>query len=631
MSAIAGLWRTEGQPVDRHEVDRMAAALAHRAPDGTHAWHAGPVAMAHGARWTTPEARHERQPLTSRAGNVVVADARLDNRAELLATLGLSASTAADVGDGQLILRAYERWGQECVPRLVGDFAFALWDAGRRQLFAARDVMGVKPLYYHQAPGVFLFSSEIKALLASPLVPYRLNAARVADYLVGHLDDGAGTLYRDVCRLPAAHTLTVGHAGLQIRRYWSWNSTREIRLGSDGAYAEAFRACFTEAVQSRLRSSHPVGSLLSGGLDTSSIVATARHLRRAAGAGRLDTFTAIFPGLPEADLRVIDERPFVDAVVAQGGLQPHYVRGDLLSPLTDVERALWHLDEAFVAPNLYLHWALYGAARDHGVRCLLDGIDGDTTVSHGLERFGELALGGRVPTLARELRALAGRYGVGTASLFYRFALPPLIPAWARHGAGLRRPDPLAGSIVSRALARRTGLVERLRDSERRQRHPASAREAHRRALGAPYISVVLEMADKAAAAFGIEPRYPFFDRRLMELCLALPADQKLRAGWTRAVLRQAMGGLLPEQVRWRADKANLAPNFLRRLLERDHDLLREVVVERPQLVEDYVDVPALRRAYDRYVTHPTSEADALTVHRAVMLGLWLQRAKVPA
>ena len=217
MSAVAGLYRTDGRPVNRHEVDRMVLALAHRGPDGTGAWSGGPVALAHGALWTTPESRGEPQPLASAACNVIVADARLDNRRDLLAALGLSGSAAGEIGDSELILRAYERWGEACATKLIGDFAFAIWDSQNQSLFCARDHVGVKPFYYHQSSSAFLFASEIKALLTSPIVPYRLNPSRVADYLVGLFDDQAITFYRDVYRLPAGHTLTVTRSGTRIR------------------------------------------------------------------------------------------------------------------------------------------------------------------------------------------------------------------------------------------------------------------------------------------------------------------------------------------------------------------------------------------------------------------------------
>jgi len=633
VSAIAGLYRTDGKPASRHEVDRMASALSHRAPEGTAGWNGGPAALAHGALWTTPESRLERQPLASDAGNVIVADARLDNRRDLIVALDLTGRPASELGDGELILRAYERWGEECASKLVGDFAFAIWDSRDQRLFCARDHIGVKPFYYHQAPDAFLFASEIKALLTSPTVPYRLNPLRVADYLVGLFEDQAITFYHDVYRLPAGHALTVSRTGTRIRQYWSLDPSRELLLGSDEAYAEAFRECFTEAVRSRLRSSHPVGCLLSGGLDSSSIATTVRHIRGSAAGGKLDTFTAIFPGLSASDLRKIDERAFVEAVVAQGGIEAHYVRGDLLSPLTDVDRALWHLDEAFAAPNLYLHWGLYGAARDRGVRTLLDGIDGDTTVSHGLERLVALARTGKVATLAGEVRALSQRHSIGVSGLLRQFVLQPLVPGSLRKGLRrLRGREPAwsSDSIIRPEFARRMGLAERVEAFDRE--HGASARsprEAHWRGMKSGLIPYALELADKAAAAFGVEPRYPFFDRRLMELCLALPADQKLRGGWSRVVMRRAMAGTLPEQVRWRASKANLAPNFGRRLLSNDQNLLIEVIFDHPGVLEEYVDIAALRRAYDRYVAQPLSQTDALTVYGAVVLGLWLQRAKI--
>ena len=609
----------------------MGAALSHRGPDGAGAWSAGPAAFAHVALWTTPESRRERQPLASAAGNVIVADARLDNRLDLIATLGIPGEAAREVGDAELILRAYERWGEGCAAKLVGDFAFAIWNSRSPQVFCARDHVGVKPLYYYQAPTVFVFASEIKALLTIPMVPYALNPRRVADHLVGLVDDPASTFYRDILRVPAGHAMTITRDGMRLRRYWSLDPTSELRLGSDEAYAEAFRECFSESVRSRLRGSHPVGCMLSGGLDTSSIVATARQVGGSTGSA-LDTFTAIFQGLPAADLRKIDERAFVDAVVAQGGLKVHYIQGDLLGPLSEVDRALWHFDEAFAAPNLSLHWAMYGAAQNAGVRALLDGIDGDTTVSHGLERLPALAAAGRIGALSRELQALSRRHGHGIARLAWQCAIEPLVPVALRQRFGRLRgqkPRWLAQSIIRPEFSRRMGVVDRLEAHERAQgRGGRSARAQHCQAMQSGLIPYALELADKAAAAFGVEPRYPFFDRRLMELCLSLPADQKLHDGWSRMVMRRAMKGMLPESVRWRVSKANLGPNFTRGLLRYDRNRLTEVV-EQPGALEEFVDIVALRRAYERYVTDPRSETDALTVYGAVVLGLWLQQVKL--
>jgi asparagine synthase (glutamine-hydrolysing) len=633
MSAIAGLCFTDGRAAVRLDLERMLAALIHRGTDDAGAWAGGPAALGHAALWTTPESRRERQPLATGQGHAMItADARLDNRAELIAALGLA---DADLGDAELILRAWERWGEASVPRLLGDFAFAIWDSRQQTLFCARDHIGVRPFYYAQAPGAFLFASEIKALLTSPLIPYRLNPARVADHLVGLHDDRTTTFYRDVWRLPPGHLLCVSRDGLRLRPYWSLEPTAELRLGSDEAYAAAFRECLAEAVSCRLRSSHPVGCLLSGGLEAAAIVGTARGIRARSADENLATFTAIFPGLPPAELRTLDERALVAAIVRQGGLDPHDVRGDLLSPLVDVDRALWHLDEAFSAPDLYLRWALFGAARDQGVRPLLDGMSGDTVVSHGLERFAALLRTGRVVTLASELRALSRRCDVDVASLVWQYSIQPLVPApvHALVERVRRRQPPawMTDSAIKPEFARRAGVVERAETAGRAHWPPArSAREAHGRRLSSGIIPHALEVADKAAAAFGVEPRYPFLDRRLMELCLSMPVEQKLGDGWTRLVLRRAMRGVLPEEVRWRNGTANLATNFKRRLLEHDRDVV-EMVVGNPESIEDFVDVPALRRAYGRCLTRRMSDADAVTVYRAVVLGLWLQRAKLAA
>jgi asparagine synthase (glutamine-hydrolysing) len=628
MSAIAGIFRTDGRPVDRREIDRMAVALAHRGSNGGPPWCRDSIALAQRAVWTTPEAVGEAQPVRV-GGSVIVADARLDNRQELVEALGVAGAGA--LGDAALILHAYLRWGEACATRLIGDFAFAIWDGRERRLFCARDHVGVKPLYYHHGTTALLFASEIKALFTSPLTPYALDRQRVADYLVARFDDEAATFYKDIQRLPAGHTLTAWQGGGRIYRYWSLDRDRELTLGSDAAYAEAFRECFTKAVRCRLRSHGVVGSLLSGGLDSSSIVATARDIRTAGGDGPLDTFTAIFPGLSGADLRGIDERGFVEAVVGQGGVRSHYMRGDVLSPLGDADRALWHLDEPFAAPNLYLHWGLYRTACDHGVTTLLDGIDGDTTVSHGLERLPALARSGKAATLVRELRALSRRYRVGMGSVLWQYALRPLVPEAAAHWMRrVRRQGApcLAQSVIRPDFARQTAVAERAQTRDRsRAVDTGSPRAAHWRAMTSGLIPYTLELADKAAAAFGVEPRYPFFDRRLMELCLGLPVDQKLRDGWTRSIMRRAMDGLLPDRVRWRAGKANLAPNFRQRLMQRDGRVIRDVL-DRPGSLDEFVDIPALRRAYDRCLTQAT-DADTVTVFTTSVLGLWLERAKL--
>lgn len=635
MSAIVGLYQVDGQPVERGDLKRMVESLAHRGSDGTGIWTRGPVGLGHRMLLTSPESRHERLPLVNKTGEIVLtADARIDNRRELIGALGLTGYPPEEISGSELILNAYEQWGEDCPEKLLGDFAFAIWDARTQVLFCARDHFGIKPFYYYYGPGrTFVFGSEIKALLSLQQVPRQLNEVRVADHLLGMFEDTVITFYQGILRLPAAHAMTVGREVTGVRHYWSLDPSREVRLRSDEEYAGAFRELFTEAVRCRVRSAFPVGGLLSGGLDSSSIVCSARQFLRENGNCPLHTFSAIFPGLPEEDLRKIDERRFINAVLATGKFIPHYVRADRLSPLADLERVLWHEDEAVLAPNLYMHWALYRAAHQEGVRVLLDGIDGDSTVSHGLEYLADLARTGRWIALVMEATALSRRSprSIPPWRIIWQYGFRPLIPSPVREAwrvlRGRTEPTWTVNTVIHPAFAKRIGLAERMQILHRNgSEPPRNAREQHWRGLSSGLFPGTLEIADRASAAFSIESRYPFFDRRLMEFCLALPANQKLQHGWTRVIMRRAMAEILPDEIRWRIDKANLSPNFQRKLLDSDKRLLDEVILRNPEPIKNYVDMPALRKVYSRYLSQPMSREDALTVFGVVTLALWLRR-----
>jgi asparagine synthase (glutamine-hydrolysing) len=343
----------------------------------------------------------------------------------------------------------------------------------------------------------------------------------------------------------------------------------------------------------------------------------------------LRTFSAIFPGLPEGDLLKIDERRYVQAVLEAGRFDASYFQGDRASPLLDWSQVFWHLDEPCLAPNLYLHWGLYGAASSKGVRVFLDGLDGDTTVSHGLAHLSDLARSLRWIGFLKEARALSFRNpsAYPFRTLVWRLGVKPVAPSWlVQARRRLRRQKGTDGQSRSGA----THNVVTSRFAAAREPHSsgaprqASAREEHWKALSSPLIPYTLEIADKASAAFGVEARYPFFDRRLVEFCLSLPAGQKLSGGWTRAVMRRAMDGVLPAPVQWRTDKADLLPGFKRGLFERDHSTIQQVIAERLDQLHDYLDVDRVRTIYERWRVRPMQgQRDALTLYVVATLALW--------
>jgi asparagine synthase (glutamine-hydrolysing) len=628
VSAIVGLFRLEGAPEIEGDLDIMLSTVRHRGPDGLSSWRDDSVSVGFGyaALFSKGESLAEGQPLRRReSGVVVVADARIDNRETLAHQLGVVAN--ASLSDASLIARAYERWGRDCADRLVGDFAFAIWDPRRGKVFCARDVMGVKPLYYVHTARLFAFATEAKALLALPDVSHELNDEALRGFMSlddAHLSDRSGTLYRSISRLPAAHFFEVDDGDVSVTRYWDLNAERETRYASTDQYVEHFRHCFAEAVQARLRttSSHGIGATLSGGLDSSSIVCVARGRLRGS-RNPLHTFSLIFPDLSAAERSGIDERRFIEDVLRMGDVQSHLVRGDHVSPLSDLERVLWHLDEAFFAPNLYLHWAMYREAQQQGVRVLLDGFDGDSAIGHGVGRLGNLLIAKDWGTFESEVRAFATNHDATTSAVLRLHGYPYLRslalsgdwPRWWEATAQLSRRFQL-----SRAM---TALNYGLRPWIRRR--PSSVhreRELHIQGISQPLYQITLEIADKAAAAFCVEPRYPFFDRRLIEFCVGIPESQKFSGGWSRLILRRGMEGILPPTVQWRARKANLSANFYRALGTTDRARIANATYSG---VARYTDKRALATAWTKYsVAGNGYKSTATLLFRATTLATWL-------
>jgi len=632
MSGICGFYYRQDEPVKSSQLSKMLAQLTHRGPDDSGVWSQDSVGLGHRLLWTTPESVNEQLPRVHPSGQfVITADVRLDNRGELLSALKVKADGAETITDTQLILAAYEQWGERCPEYLLGDFAFAIWDHRDQSLFLARDHFGVKPLYYYLNAQLFAFATEIKALLSLPEIPHQLNEVKVADYLLGAFEDQTITFYQDIWRLAPAHCLKVKAQGHQLHSYWELDPTQELHLDSDEAYAEAFREHFTTAVQCRLRSAFPVGSLLSGGLDSSSITCVARELLSEKRKLPLKTFSAVFD-----QVTACDERPFIQAVIDQGQIEPHFVPADQISPLTNLKAMFWHQDEAFYAPNLFMHWALYQSAHRQGVRIILDGFDGDTTVSHGFPYLNELARQGRWISLMQEIQGVSRHFNRPLAPLLWQYfwgpGVRPRLPLSAQKleqrltQKWQRQKQPTLG--IKPDFAKRMRLGERIEQiNAQRSTKSDTAREAHYRRLSWGVLPFTLEVADRAAAAHTIEPRFPFFDKRLVEFCLAVPPEQKIRQGWTRLIMRRALNNSLPGQVQWRGGKSDLSPNFHQGLRRRDRPCLDRVLREDTDLIEPYVDIALLQRTYQQFLSDQTlPDCDVLSIWKPVTLALWLKQ-----
>lgn len=562
-------------------------------------------------------------PATSEAGSTIVADARLDNRRDLIGALGLHPG----LSDRDIILAAYRRWQDGCVNRLVGDFAFVIHDEARRTIFCARDHFGIRPFYYAFTGPWFAASTITRFLRSLPFVGDEIDEGGIADLLAGGYADGETTCHHGVSRLPPAHSMTVSPAGIRIARYWH---PRDVPVEDRRDAAEGFLSRFADAVARRGAHGDGVGVMLSGGLDSSAIASQAR--RGLAGTGRrMPSFSMMLDGVPGWN-----ERPFIQSVLDQGGFDPLFVDTADHDPVAELPALLDEQEGPFVAYNASLSRRVYRRARSAGLSLLLDGHGGDEVVSHGFGRLNELAADGDWRTLWRESAGIAGLFGMDRWSVlspylshnrYVRHARRRWAGAKGRFGIDGNRAPASSLMLVHPALAARTGLAERHGRPSLKQSARHSERDLHVEQLAAPQQGYAFEVLDRMAAAAGVAAAYPFYDLQLVQFCLSLPSRHKLNHGQPRYVLRQAMRGILPEAVRLRLDKYDFAPALAGALLRRS-DLLADLIAAERSGLGRFVDMDVARRAFRRLLDEGLriDGVSLFAIWRTLMLAVWLDR-----
>ncbi len=625
MSAITGIFYRQGGNVEETQIKKMNDRLSHRGPDGSDFWFEGPVGLGHQMLHTTTESLHEKLPFEEN-GMTITADARIDNRSELSHKLGIS--DKEDISDSYFILKAYQRWGENCPNELLGDFAFAIWDTDREKMFCARDHMGVKPFYYYITDELFAFGTELKAILSIPEVPRKINEVKVAQYLLSILEDREITFYECIRRLPAAHSLKINSNNFLSDKYWILDPDFELNLSCNGEYVDKFREIFTESVRCRLRSAFDLGFSLSGGLDSSSVFCTARQLLLERGNSNLKTFSAIFNDVLECD-----EQEFIKAVLDGGYVEPTYLNADEVSPLVDNENMFWHEDEPFYGPNLFIEWCLSIKARDKGVRVILGGYDGDSTISHGVGYLNELLIKGKWKKFAKELKSSSKTMNLNPYRLLLATLIETYIPDLAIKIQKSRSDGkllPFKGEKLIKEDFMNDLASNDLIKHRKRIIKPRDAKKYHYDIINSGNIQFLLEILDPVFGAHGIEPRHPFFDRRLIEFSFAIPSEQKYSQGWDRIILRRAMDNILPPKIRCRRHKSRLGANFRRNLLLFERELIENVIYKHPYLIEDFVNIDGLKSSYYIYKDgKPGYKKASLQVWKALTLALWLELSNI--
>jgi asparagine synthase (glutamine-hydrolysing) len=599
MSGIAGIIHFDGKPVEPGLIERMTSAMAHRGPDGINHWVNGSVALGQRMLRTTPESLEELQPLTNEDESLVlVMDGRVDNWEELRKDLLARGAVLRNRSDAELVLRAYEVWGKNCVAQIEGDFALVIWDARRRQAFCARDRVGIKPFNYHWDGKTLTFASELHAILALPWVPEIPNVGILAEFVANEWYSRDETFLQGILRLVAAHHGVADSCGMHPKKYWEPDFSAAYPADNDESYVEHYRELFSDVVRRMSRSHKPIACEVSGGPDSSAIFAMAERLRRnrQLRAPGLEGYTLAFTGNWEAN-----ELHYARAVGDHLRTDIHEVGPSKMS-LGWYREWARRYREFPSFPNGVMGLGIRHQAVSRGCRALFGGVGGDEWLSGSRSYYAEALAEGQWKTLGVCLGA--DRRAVGFAKTLWwvsRHGWYPLLPDRVR-----RSVRAIIEGVRGSGIAKQTWLTPEMarqirtrRDQSIRLGTETAQRVGKRQqmlALSYAYSSHALENEERMASSIGIEQRQPFLNARLIQFCVMTPERLRLRGRLNKYLHRKAMAGLLPQVVLMREDKADFMITFRWHLSE-----IRDVFFGGSQLrANHWVDVREVQDIYDQ-------------------------------
>lgn len=555
MCGITGFWNLDGRPVDREELIRFTNQLAHRGPDGwdVHVDESAALGFGH-RRLAIIDLNTGDQPMPYADGRYwIVFNGEIYNFVELkkeLESMGCRFKTDSDT---EVVLAAYDKWGEDCQFKLNGMWGMAIWDSRERRLFLSRDRFGVKPIIYFFDGKRFAFASEMKAFLAldgfqAEYSPGMLAASLVNPALVEGTED---CLLQGLRHVLGGHCLTLDANGrLNIRRWWNTLDHLPQIPGRYEDQAVQYRELFLDACRIRMRSDVPVGTALSGGLDSSSVLSSMSHIRRSGDATMRmahewqKAFIGTWPG------KIIDERHYADEVINHTGVTPMYCEMNADMYLDHFDDILYHFEEV---SEIHLGpWYVHKIQRQNGVVVTIDGHGGDEALGgYTWHVFAAMRDARKNPLRWLELAYTRDRMSLTHSAASYVRAIKNLgrkptvgteFFAWLKI-----QPQKIVSPIME-------ADASRLKDSD--ELFKTLYADFHFQ-----HLPSVLRNFDRLSMAHGVEVRSPMMDWRLVTLAFALPSDRKIGAGYTKRILRDAMQGILPESIRKRTKKLGF-PNL---------------------------------------------------------------------
>lgn len=556
MCGIAGIIQSTASRYDKEHLKKMTGALAHRGPDGEGFWQNESTDVLLGHRRLSiidiSDAAH--QPFQYAGRYSIVHNGEIYNYIELKEQLQQKGYSFRSQSDTEVIAAAYDCWKNECVDYFDGMFAFAIWDEKEKILFAARDRFGEKPFFYYYTNDEFIFASEMKALWATG-VEYKPNQKMLFNFItIGYTDNPeqpGETFFENIHKLPAATTLilSVEKWEVVLEKYWDIDPEEENKKITDYEAMEQFNQLLTRSVKRRLRSDVSIGTSLSGGLDSSSIVALI-HEQQAPNY-KSQAFTAIFPGYEK------DELAFSKQITERFSLQQFTTAINPDQLADDWKKICYHQEEPIGSASVYAQYKVFELAKEQNVKVLLDGQGADETLAgyhkyyqwYWQELYRKRKLSG-----SKELSAAK------EAGVQEKFTYKNIIASYF--------PDFTTIALEQQYLLKAIRQEDLAKDFVKLQSKEAYyTRPGHYTLNGVLHFNTcthgleeLLRYADRNSMAHGREVRLPFLNHELVEFVFSLPSRYKIRNGWTKWLLRETMKTHLPESITWRKDKIGFEP-----------------------------------------------------------------------
>ena len=610
MCGIAGIYNLNGQKIESFLIQKMVRIQKHRGPDDEGFYINDTIGLGHCRLSIIDLSEAGHQPMSNEDENLwIIYNGEIYNYLELRPELIKHGHKFKSNTDTEIIIHAYEEWDEKCLEKFNGDWAFAIWDKKKKELFCSRDRFGIKPFYYFFDGKTFAFASEIKSLLELD-IKREPNDTLIYDFLrFGILDHTDETFFKNIRKLPAASWMRINQSGEIItKKYWDFEVSDKISddTQNNQKYAEEFLELFNSSIKLRLRSDVPVGSCLSGGLDSSSIVCVINDLLQKEKIPNIGTIQKTFSSC--FDDKQFDERNYIEEVIKKTETEKNYVFPNPETFLKELDNLIWHQEEPFLGTGVYAQWKVIEAAKEK-VKVLLDGQGGDENLC-GYRKFYIFYL--------RKLLESKKYFSFFDESI--RFFLSPAILKTLNIKKGLRY-FRLGRKLLKLEYLFNPSFFKKFQERNLNFGYQRDLGKRIKKDITTWSLPILLRYEDKNAGAYALEARLPFLDYRLVEKMASFPLNQKMKNGLTKVVLRNSIQRILPEKIRLRKSKLGFSTPediWIRTVLFGNI----KSAIQNSYFLLNYINKEKLLQVIDRFSSRRTILGSEI-IFRFYILELW--------